>query len=159
MDWRDRSVSAIERVSGVITDHSKVVILVMLLLTAGVGYGIQDVEQSSNLAQFESDVPATEKADYIAQNFTTGDANTTTVQIIVRPRGDGNVLSKESLIASLEFQQDLRSRDRIDRTLVGENPTVGVANVVARTAIVRERIQALERRGAELQARNESLQA
>ena len=57
-------MSTIERVSGVITTYSKTVILVMLLLTAGVGYGIQDVEQSSNLAQFESDVEATEKGAY-----------------------------------------------------------------------------------------------
>jgi predicted RND superfamily exporter protein len=152
-------VSAIKRVSGAVTGHSKVVILVMLLVTAGVGWGIQDVEQSSNLAQFESDTDATEKSEYIAQNFSTGDANTTTVQIIVRSHEGANVLSKESLIASLEFQQDLRSTDRVDRTLVDENPTIGVANVVARTVIVRDEMQALERRGAELQERNESLQA
>ena len=152
-------MSAIARVSAAITDHSKVVILVMLLLTAGIGWGVQDVEQSSNLAQFESETEVTEKAEYIAENFTTGDADTTTVQIIVRSRGDGNVLSKQSLIASLEFQRDLRSRDRINRTLVAETPTVGVANVVARTAMVRDEMRALERRAAELQARNESLQA
>ncbi|HKL28001.1 MAG TPA: MMPL family transporter [Natrialbaceae archaeon] len=151
-------MSTIERVAGIITDHSKVVILVMLLLTAAVGWGAQEVEQSSNLAQFESETDATATSDYIAANFTPGDGDTTSVQIIVRARGNGNVLSKESLIASLEFQRDLQSRTKISGTLVDENPTIGVANIVAQTAIVSERMGELERRGAELEARNQSLQ-
>jgi predicted RND superfamily exporter protein len=152
-------VSAIDRVAGVITGHSKLVILVVLLATAAVGWGIQDVERSSNLAQFESETEATETAEYIADHFVAGDAETTTVQLVVRARDDGNVLSKESLIASLELQRELRSRPAINRTLVDENPTVGVANVVARTAAVREATAVLERRATELRRRNRTLQA
>ena len=124
-----------------ILSHSVMAIVVLLALTAIVAAGAPMVEQTSSLDQFQSDTPEADTLDYIDENFT-GEENTTTVQIVVR--GD-DVLTRQSLIAMMHFQQDLRENDQIAGTLATDNPTGGVPNAVATAAI---QIEA----GEELQA-------
>jgi len=149
-------VKPIERVADAAMAHSKVVILVMLLVSAAVGAGAAQVEQDSSLDQFESDTDEAKAQTFIGENFDPN-PNGTTVQIIVRNES-GNVLTKSSYLQSLEYQQRLQDDGEINATLADENPTVGVANVVARTAIVQNRSAQLRARGAELERRNRSLQ-
>ena len=169
-------MSRFRRFVDAVLSHSRIAIVVMLALTAVIGAGAPMVDQASSLDQFQSDTVEAEKLDYVDQNFA-GTANTTTVQIVVR--GD-DVLSRESLIAMLEYQQNLRQDEQIRGTLTGEDSTVGVPNAVATAAITQERAQelqaaveefesaksdfednetAVEQRGRELNATADDLQA
>ena len=129
-------MSAVDRIVGAVTGHTRVAIAVMVLLTLAIGAGAGAVEQESSLEQFQSDTPEAKASDYIETNFTTGPENTTSVQVIVR--GD-NVLSKSSLIEMLEYQQQLQDDPAVNETLLNESrgqpPTVGVSNVLAQRAI------------------------
>jgi predicted RND superfamily exporter protein len=167
------AVSRVGDVAALVTEHSKAAIAVMLVLTLVVGAGAPMVGQSSSLDQFQTDSDAAQKLDYIEANFQ-GDSNnssdTTTVQIVVR--GD-DVLSKSSLVNTLQYERALYRNDTIADTLEGENAVVGVANLVATGAIqaekgadVREVATELQQlnatvnqRSAELNATAESLRA
>ncbi|ADB61734.1 Patched family protein [Haloterrigena turkmenica DSM 5511] len=136
-------MSAPDRIADVVTNRSRIVIVVLLLLTAAVGAGMPMVEQSSSLDQFESESQEAKALERIQGNSeggtdpyfaTEGDENTTSVQVIVRGDGD-NVLTRESLVSSLEFQQEIRNDDSINETLAENQSVTGVENLVAFTAI------------------------
>ncbi|WP_170977429.1 MMPL family transporter [Halorussus salinisoli] len=137
-----------------VTEHSRIVIAVLLVLTVLVGAGAPMVDQSSSLDQFQSDSTAAEKLDYVETNFASGQQNTTTVQLIVR--GD-NVLSKKALTQTLQLQQNLQNNRTVNETLSDDTPTAGVANIVATTALRQEQVADLRKSGAELQQRRQSL--
>ncbi|WP_244605515.1 MMPL family transporter [Halorussus marinus] len=139
-----------------VTEHSRAVIAVLLVATVLVGTGAPMVEQSSSLDQFQSDSTAAEKLEYIDANFSSGQDNTTTVQLILR--GD-DVLSKDALTESLELQQSLRANRTVNRTLANGTRTTGVANIVATVAIQRERAAEIRREGAEIQREQARLNA
>jgi predicted RND superfamily exporter protein len=145
-------VSLAGRLASGVTGYSRVAIVVMLLLTVLVGAGAPMVESSSSLDQFQTDSEESEKLDYIQQNFTADD-NTTTAQVIVRGE---NVLTKQSLLSILEFQQRLNDNATVNATLVKNDSTASIANVVARTALTRDDAAALQTRQREL---NETSQA
>ena len=145
-------MSLADRLASGVTGYSRVAIVVMLLLTVLVGAGAPMVESSSSLDQFQTESEESEKLDYIQQNFTADD-NTTTAQVIVRGE---NVLTKQSLLSILEFQQRLNANATVNATLVENDSTASVANVVARTALTREEAAALQTRQQEL---NETSQA
>ncbi|MFB6193682.1 MAG: MMPL family transporter, partial [Halobaculum sp.] len=150
-------MSAFDRFVGLVTGYSKTMIAVMLVATALVSAGAPMVEQASSLDQFQTDSVEADKLDYIEANFSTGPSNTTTAQVIQR-QPNGNVLDKESLLASLRYQRTLRTNDETAASLAGDQPTVGIANVIARTAIVREEAADVRRLASEVQRRNASIQ-
>jgi len=121
-------MSWIDRFSETIMAHSRAVIAIMLVLTVFMGAGVGMIEQSSSLDQFQSDSTEAQKLSYVEENFTTGQENTTSAQVIVRGE---NVLSQESMVEQLRLQQSFRENETINRTLVDEQPTVGAANLVA----------------------------
>jgi len=134
--------------------HSRVAIVVMLVLTVALGAGAPQVGQSSSLDQFQTESTASEKLDYIEENFSRGAENTTTAQVIVR---DDDVLDRESLLATLRYQQALRDRQAVNDTLTGDRPTVSIANVVATAAIQQEEAEELQATAAEFRSLNESV--
>ena len=149
------AVSRADRIADVITTHSAIVLVVLLLVTAMVGAGATMVDDESSLEQYETDSPEGNALEFATENFASEDQeNTTAVQVIVR--GD-DVLSKESLRSSLEFQQELRNDESINSTLVEEEAIVGVENVVATTAIREEQADDLSERASELEDRSEEL--
>ena len=139
-----------------VTEHSRAVIATLLVLTVLVGAGAPMVEQSSSLDQFQSDSTAAEKLDYVDSNFSSGQENTTTVQLIVR--GD-DVLSKETLVRTLEMQQALRDNRTVNRTLTNETPTTGVANVIATVSMRRAQATELRTDAARLERKRAQLNA
>lgn len=147
-------MSGADQVAGAITDHTRWVIVILLIASLIVGAGAANVEQSSSLEQFQSDTTEAQKLDYIESNFTTRDANTTSVQIIIR---DDNVFRKKALINQLKVQQVLRGNETINETLVDTSPTTGIANVIATTAIRQEQGRNLQQRSRTLQARQQEL--
>ncbi|WIV67205.1 MMPL family transporter [Natrialbaceae archaeon AArc-T1-2] len=135
-------MSVPERLAGTITGHSKLVLVVLLVATALVGAGATALDDDSSLEQFESDSPEVEAAEYVSENFTADDDNdTTTVQLI--KRGD-NVLTQESLVSSLEFQQTMRNNASINATLYEDDAVVGVENIVAISELRGEQFEELE---------------
>ena len=128
-------MTPIERYAQFITDHSKAVILVMLVATLVVGSAAGSVDSGLSIASFSSDSTEAQKLDYLQQNFTTDGENTTVAQVVVR--GD-NVLSKESLLETLRFQQAVRDNETANATLRDRQPLVGLSNLIATTAIRQE---------------------
>ncbi|WP_126664461.1 efflux RND transporter permease subunit [Haloterrigena salifodinae] len=121
-------MSWIDAISDVVADYSRPVIAVMLVLTLVVGAGAGMVEQSSDLDAFQSDSEEAQKMEYIEENFSAGQENTSAAQVIVRGE---NVLTQEAMVENLQLQQSFRENETINRTLADERPTVGVANLVA----------------------------
>ncbi|MUV89938.1 MMPL family transporter [Halapricum sp. CBA1109] len=145
-------MSMVDDIVGLVTGHTKIAIVVMVLLTAAVGAGAPMVEQESSLDQFQSDTDEADAQGYIDANFSTGPENTTRAQVIVRANDGGNVLSQDSLVAQLTFQQRLRDNETVNRTLAYNKSgptTIGIANLLAQTSIsqqtLREGTQRLNR--------------
>ncbi|EFW92469.1 exporter of the RND superfamily protein [Haladaptatus paucihalophilus DX253] len=147
-------MTLLDRLFENVTKHSRAIIAVLLVATILVGAGAPMIEQSSSLDQFQSDSPAAKKLNYINSNFTTGNENTTTVQVILK--GD-NVLSKEAMVNSLQFQQRLRDNQTINETLAEGTASTGVANVIAISAIQQQKVAELKASGAKLQQRSQQL--
>ena len=125
-----------ERLAEALIDHSKVVIVIMLLVTAGMAVGAGQVDDESDLDQFETGSDARAAQEYIQQNFETeGQQDVTVIQAI--QRGD-NVLARESVIRSLELQQQIMEREEIAGTLTEETPILGIGNVLAQAQIQRQ---------------------
>ncbi|MEF8784779.1 MAG: MMPL family transporter [Haloarculaceae archaeon] len=122
----------IERYARLITDRSKLVILIFLVATLIVGSAAGGVDSSLSLAQFQSDSTEQQKLDYIQNNFDTGPENQTAVQVVVRGE---NVLTRDSLLDTLRLQQRLRENGTVGPTLVDGQSTVGLANLVATAAV------------------------
>ncbi|MFU8869816.1 MMPL family transporter [Natronococcus sp.] len=146
------------RLSELVTSYSKIVIVVLLLTTALAGAGIPLVDDDSSLDQFEGESEEAEALEEMDDQFAAeGDENTTSVQLIHRNE-DGNALSQESLISSLEFQQEIHDNESLNATLAEDDPITGVENILAMTAITNERIDELEERGEELEDREAELE-
>ncbi len=122
-----------DRLADGITTHTRIVLVVLVLSTVLVGAGMPRVDDDSSLSQFESESAEAKALERINGNFTSEQReNTTSVQVIAR--GD-NVLTKESLLSSLEFQQEIRANETVNATLVENQSITGVENIVAISAI------------------------
>ena len=130
-----------------VTENRRTLIVLFLLITVGFAAGIPMIEGESSIDQFEADTIENEKLDYIDENFS-GDENTTTTQIIIQ--GD-NVLAKDELLDQLEYQETLYDNETINESFT-DDELVGVANVIAATAIRQDLAGDLENRSAELNA-------
>jgi len=144
----------VDTVVDAVMDHSKVVIAVMLVVTVALGSGATMVEQTSSLDQFQSDSPEGDALDYAQENFSTGDDDTTTAQVIQR---DDEVLDGESLAALLEYQQTLNDNETVNGTLSGDRSTSSIANVIAVASITADEGEDVQQTAAELRALNESV--
>ena len=145
-----------ERLASLVTTYTKTAIALMLVLTLVVGSGVGMVEQSSSLDQFESENDEVEAQEYIDEHFVApGQENITQVQVIVRGE---NVLTRESVLSTLEYQQALHDDAEVNDTLAEDDPITGVSNLIAITAIQNERAEDIETRNAELEADQETLE-
>ncbi len=126
-----------------------------LLATLLFGAGIPALETDTTLEQFRTDTPESEALAYADRHFEERGENTTTAHVVVT---DEKALERESLLEGLRFQQSLRDDEAIGPTLVENDSTLGIENVVA-TAIIRlEQADALEVRATELETRVSDLE-
>ena len=147
-------MSRITRLTNAVADHTRLAIVVMLVLTLVIGSGAGMVEQTSSLDAFQSDNVEQQKLEYITANFSTGTENTTSAQLILRGE---NVLTKDTLLATLQLEQRFRENETIAPTLAGENSMTGVANVVATAAIRGEQARELRADAAQVNATSDAL--
>ncbi len=142
-----------------ITDNARIVIVVMLVASAVVAAGVPMVERSTSLDQFQTDADEADALDYADANFSSGTADTTTAQVIVQ---DDDVLDRETLVSMLEYERSLRSNETVNKTLVANDSTRSVANLLATTSIRQNQLDVLRNRQRELyetkSALNESLE-
>lgn len=121
-----------------ITDHSKLVIIAVLVLTAFVGAGTAlGGGGEQDLGGFEVDSEETEAQEFVQSNYG-GDAGVV-AQLVVRNES-GDVLTRESLLDGLYLQQEIRNDDSINATLSAPG-LVGIENVVATAAVYETRQQ------------------
>jgi len=135
--------------------HRRLLIVLLLAVTALMGAGAATVEESASVGEFQTDGVEAEKLAYVQENFS-ADGNTTTVQVVVQ---DGNVLDRETLRETLAFQAELRANRTVNGTLADDQPMTSVANVVATAAVQRERAADLEARSERLNATAAALEA
>jgi hydrophobe/amphiphile efflux-3 (HAE3) family protein len=130
-----------------LTTNARIVIAVMLVASAIVAVGVPMVDRSTSLDQFQTDADEADALDYADENFGGDTAGTTSAQVIVR---DDNVLDKETLVSILQYQQTLKTNATVNATLVEDDSTRSVANLIATTAIREEQTTALQTREREL---------
>ena len=135
------------------TRYSAYVVVAFLVASLVVGSGVTALDQESGLEQFETDSEAADALEYVDANFGVDDEDdpdedTTSAQVFVTGE---NVLDRDSLIATLELQQDFRDDERINVSLV-EDPFDDIASVVATTAIREAEAEEIEERQAALEA-------
>lgn len=138
-----------ESVAEFIVTHSRIVIAALLLTSVVLGAGVVNVERSASLERFQKSTDAGTQTDYVAANFSSERANTTQALIVVR---NENVLSKRSLLAQLTGQRALRNNETVNESLTTRRPIVGIANVVATTAILQDQGRKLRARADHLNA-------
>jgi hydrophobe/amphiphile efflux-3 (HAE3) family protein len=134
-------------ISEQITENARLVIAVMLIASAVIVAGIPMVERSTSLDQFQTDADEADALDYSEGNFSAGTTNTTSAQIIVQ---DDDVLDKETLVSILEYEQTVRNNETVNDTLVENDPTRSVANLIATTAFRDDQAEELRTREREL---------
>jgi len=125
-------MESLERIADGIIDHRNLTIALVFIVLLAVSGGIVFLEQESAMPSFTVGSDEERALDDIESNFSTRNDDVTVAQIIVKGE---NVLSKETLVSTLELQQELRANETVAGTLVEDGPTVGIANLVARTAI------------------------
>jgi len=117
-------------VVGAVTEHSRITIAVMLVLSVAVGAGATALAPPTQ-EELGSDTEVQQKLEYVEDNYGTGQDNVTSSRVYVRNES-GNVLSKEALLASLRFQRDVVTDDEVAPLLADDRPVIGVAPAVAR---------------------------
>jgi predicted RND superfamily exporter protein len=123
-------VGPIARLAEFITTRRRLIIGAMVVLTLLVGAGAANIEQTTEMEMFDDDPQEVEAQSTIQNNFSAHDTNTTELIVVVRNES-GNVLSRESLLESLRYQQSLYQNETVNRTLLDSSATLGIENIVA----------------------------
>ncbi|WP_436901620.1 efflux RND transporter permease subunit [Halovenus halobia] len=125
-----------QRYAKLLTTHSKLVILAVVVVTALViagtavgGAGEQDI------GGFEVDSEETAASEFVRSNY--GGDDGVVAQLVVRNES-GDVLTRDSLLAGLYLQQTVREERKLNATLSGQG-FVGIENVVATAAVYEDR--------------------
>ncbi|QSG05165.1 efflux RND transporter permease subunit [Halapricum desulfuricans] len=125
--------SALAKVIDFVTDHNRLTLAGMVLLSAVVLAGIPmldtESEAGANASAFE-DIDRVQKANYVADHYDTGDDSNRTIKTVYVRQKDGDVLSKPSLLATLRYQRDLLHNDSVEAVL-HDDGVVDIANIVA----------------------------
>ena len=125
-----RDSNPLARIPAFVTEHSTLIIVVMLLATVAVGSGITAISDGDQ-GELAADSSAANASEYVRANYDVGAENRTVVSVYVRDT-DGNVLSKPSLLASLRYQQRALDNETVAGKLADRRGVVGVSNLVAR---------------------------
>ena len=130
-----------------ITNNTRLVIAVMIVASTVVAAGVPLVDRSTSLDQFQTDAEEADALDYVDANFARGATDTTSAQVVVQ---DEDVLDRETLVAILAYERALETNETVNETLVENDSTRSVANVVATAAVRDDRAADLQTREREL---------
>ena len=144
----------LERIVDFVTEHNRITLVVMLVLTGAVVAGIPQLDTASQAGsspdQFE-DNDRVQKAQYIDEQYTGSSERqqNRTIQTVYVWDEDGEALSKDSLLAGLQYQQDIRENGDV-RSALHDSGVRGIENLVAMqaagdtNATLDEQIEALQ---------------
>ncbi|WP_440990010.1 efflux RND transporter permease subunit [Haloarchaeobius baliensis] len=135
-------------IAAILTARSRAVVAVLLVLTALVGAGVPMVEQETSLDQFQGDTRESAAQDYVDANFSTEGAGAVT-QVVVGD-DDGDVLDRESLLATLDYQQTVVENETVQGSLAENETGRSIASAVGTRAVVEERAANLSARESAL---------
>ncbi|WP_323174588.1 MMPL family transporter [Natrialba sp. PRR66] len=122
------------RYADALISRSKLIIVLLLVLTAIVGAGaVVGTSEDGEIGRAGIDSEEQAALEEIESTYETDDAVVT--QIVVKD-ADGDVLTRESLLQSLRLQQEIRETESINTTLQAESGLLGLENIVATTAYV-----------------------
>ena len=139
------------RVSGFVARHDLLTIVLVLLLTVGVGAGLPQLDMEDQTAiddEVFTQTEVGESLEYMGAHYGNDESEETArSSVYVRPE-DGNALSRDSLVAALEYQQTVREDPTVERELrgvagpptlvgthlAGENATLAEQKAAIRTA-------------------------
>jgi uncharacterized protein len=128
--------SIADRYADAIVSHSKLVVLLVLVLTGVVAVGAAIGEsEEGEIGQFDVDSEETAALEVIEETYDTDDR--VVAQLVVRDEG-GDVLTRDSLLDGLYLQQEVRENESLNATLAEEG-FVGLENVVATGAVFEDR--------------------
>ncbi|WP_115864527.1 MULTISPECIES: efflux RND transporter permease subunit [Halobacteriales] len=120
------------RYADALVSRSKLIIVLLLVLTAIVGAGaVVGTSEDGAIGQAGIDSEEQVALEEIESTYGTDDAVVT--QIVVKDEG-GDVLTRESLLQSLRLQQEIRETEAINTTLRAESGLRGLENIVATAA-------------------------
>jgi len=128
----------LERAFGAVTEHNVAVVVAMLVLTAGVGAGAAQLDLGGNTygSSIGEDTEVVQKQQYVESAYVNETRERSDgprpASAYVRVDG-GNALSKDALVASLEYQRAALDNESLAAAL-GGRPVTGVANLVAKRA-------------------------
>ncbi|MFB1063791.1 RND family transporter [Natrinema sp. H-ect4] len=121
-----------------IVSHSRLVVVLILVLTAVVAVGAVVGESGEGeIGQFETDSEETDAFEEIEATYGTDDA--VVAQLVVRDES-GDVLTRDSLLEGLRLQQDVREDEDLNATL-DEQGFVGLENIVGTAAVYEDRAE------------------
>ena len=129
--------AALRRFTDFFTDHTRITLLDMAVLTALVLAGIPMLDtgsQAGGTAEDFQDVERVQKAQYVQEHYGAAGAqsNRTLATVYVRD-DDGNVLSKSALLEELRYQREVSENESLQAAL-HDDGMVGLSNLVARQA-------------------------
>ena len=152
------SRSIFDRTAAFVSTHNRVVLLVMILLSAGVLMGIPQLEAGQEQGfgdEIETTTEIAEAGDYIEENYghLAGDDDnesaTASSHVYVRA-DDGNALDRATFIEAIEYQETVLEAETVSQALV-EDGLVGPPNLIA--------IQLTGDPDADLETQREALEA
>ncbi|MUV89806.1 MMPL family transporter [Halapricum sp. CBA1109] len=120
------------RYADLITHHSKLVVLAVVVVTVLVAAGVAlGGAGEADIGGFDVDSEETEAAEFVRANY--GGDDGVVAQVVVRNES-GDVLTRASLLDGLYLQRDVRENGTLNETLSGPG-FVGIENVVATKAV------------------------
>jgi predicted RND superfamily exporter protein len=125
--------SVVGRFAGFVANHNRIVIVLLLILTAGVAFGIAQDQGETGQTSDNAALDGTdefEAGNYIDSNYgdsESEDLATTDVYLITE---DGSALSRASLLTAIEYQQAALSDPAVSEPLAADG-VQGVPNIVA----------------------------
>lgn len=126
---------ALRTVFETVTEHNLLVVILMLLVTAGVAAGTTQLQLDEGGPPAADDTEVAQKMEYIQNNFgnESESSGSEGKPAIVYIRSEDNALSKTALLDSLRYQRTVRENESVTAAL-GDQKVFGVANLVATRA-------------------------
>ena len=142
----------LRRTFDLVTEHHLLVLVLLLVMTAGVAGGTTQLRLGEGAAPTADDTEVAQKMEYVEESYgnQTAPSGSEIKPAAVYVHANGNALSKAALIDSLQFQRSVSENESVT-TALGGRTVFGVANLVATRAAdtpdptLSQQIAALER--------------
>lgn len=121
------------RLAEVVTNHHRLVILLVIVLTAGVAFGLtQDASGPDQAVDDEAlgDTEVFQAGEYIAERYGSDEESDLVSTNVYMRADDGSVLTREALLAGLEYQMAAKEHPDVAADLA-EDGIQGPPNIVA----------------------------